>query len=589
MNNFINNKCKDLSPIETIENIKQFFSSKNLIIKEEKLSRSEESGTWSCYVLVFSNSTIILQTAGKGATAEYALASGYAEAYERFNNKIVINQNPFINNVLLKTNFQKNGYYIDKDEHLISYQEFKNNNSLIYQNFIKVFNNDENLQKYIKLSINNKIIEVPYKNCFDENDIIYEDCRLWQKIFSSSGMAAGNTLEEALVQGISEFFEHYVQEQYLKNPPNKLYEIPINLLSLNNQNIIKNIKQLGKEIKIYDLSLNYGVPVCMAVLYNSISYNYIINFASAPILSIAVERTLTELYQNMNNYNSPKQNPQFPSRTTPWEEQMRQLYMMSTTANIFFEPELAESEYLTEIGKLYLKEEQNYNNKDFLKLYESICKNKNIQLYYHINSKKDNIFAIHIISPFFEYRSFSYELLKNTITNQQKVKCFNIAKNHFDFIYELLTHKEQNNFNKITEKLNLLNEVNLLDKNEKEFLYYILGANWFVPFNRVNCTKGIYKMLENDLDINSIFIELKNSPFEFSAKKYLTLYQYKNSKLYTNEEIFQIFSKLDTSLTQKEIELIEDKEFLKFKIIIEPIYNMYNSFSYINMLQAYCD
>jgi len=120
-------------------------------------------------------------------------------------------------------------------------------------------------------------------------------------------MAAGNTLEEALVQGISEIFEHYVQEQYLKNPPKELHEISINLMNTSNQNIINNIEKLGKKIKIFDLSYNYKVPVCMSVLYNTISYNYIINFSSAPTIQIAIERALTELYQNINSYIQPKQ------------------------------------------------------------------------------------------------------------------------------------------------------------------------------------------------------------------------------------------------------------------------------------------
>jgi len=307
MKNFLENKCKDLSPLETIENIKNFFKEKNLTIIDEKLSKSEESGTWGCYVRVISNGITIVQTAGKGASAEFALASGYAEAFERFNNKLVINNNPFIMNFVLKQNYNKNGYYIDKNEKISNFLFFKNKNSLLYKNFLKIFDNEENLENFLNLFYNNQIIEVPYKNCFNEKDIIYEDPRLWKKFYSSSGMAAGNTLEEALVQGISEIFEHYVQEQYLKNPPKELHEISINLMNTSNQNIINNIEKLGKKIKIFDLSYNYKVPVCMSVLYNTISYNYIINFSSAPTIQIAIERALTELYQNINSYIQPKQ------------------------------------------------------------------------------------------------------------------------------------------------------------------------------------------------------------------------------------------------------------------------------------------
>ena len=211
----MNNKYKDLEPKKTIENIKNFFKSKNLEIIHY-VFQSQESSTWSCYVKLLSYNQVILQTCGKGQTEEFALASGYGEMYERFCNYLNIIFNPISYNLMIENSYKKNHYYLDKNEKLLSFQDLKNNKNL-FENLKKIFGNEDNLEIFTKLISGEKIIGVPYKNCFNFSQIEYYDPRLLVKLNSSSGMAAGNTIEEALVQGISEIFEHQVQELFLKN------------------------------------------------------------------------------------------------------------------------------------------------------------------------------------------------------------------------------------------------------------------------------------------------------------------------------------------------------------------------------------
>lgn len=579
---FLNNKCKDLLPFQTIENITNFFKLKNLNIKIENLKKSIESSTWSCQIKLFSEDVLILQTCGKGTTKDFALASGYAELYERFCNKIIFNSNPIISNLLIQNNFKKNGYYIHKEEKIINFNDFKEKNSLLYNIYLNFLGNEKNLEEFLNLFIDGKIIEIPYKNCFS-NDIFYTDPRLQKKVFTSSGMAAGNTLEEALIQGISEYFEHYVQELFLKTPPKILYEIPLELINLENKKIINNIKSYNKEIKIFDLSYNYNLPVCLVVLYNNNSYNYIINFGSAPLISIAIERTLTELYQNIESYNnSLNQFSQHPSRLYPWEEQMEKLYINTSKSNTFFEINLADIKKIKKINSVYYQENKKYTNKDFLKLYEKICNNNNIELFYINNSKDENIYSIQIISSNLNHRKFFTELFIN-LSNQEKNKCLNLLIKFYIFIYENLLYKQS------SIKIETLDEINKLTILEKKFFDYLAGANWFIPFNKSLCLNGIYNLFSKNFNIEYLAIKFKNSPFEFYIRKYLSLYQYKKSNQYSNKEIYKIFYPLDNSLTEKDIEFCDDKNFLIQKIIIEPMYTMYNSSAFVNMIEAYCD
>lgn len=295
-------KYKDNFPKETIKNIKNFFEEKNLILEEKTIFQSEESNTWTCIIELLTQNEKIISTTGKGVTKDLALASGYAEMFERFCNKNYLNIHPFVNFFQLGYNYEKNNYYINKEEKIENFETI-NKSELIHKKYIKLLGNEKNYKQFLNYFNNNKIINIPFKNCFNSSDIIYQEPRLWEKISGSSGMAAGNTIEEALVQGISEIFEHYVQEQFFKNPPKKLYFISQTNINESNLNIMKNIEKNNNGIiKIADLSYEYSVPVCLAILYNYNTYNYIINFSAAPTIQIAIERALTELYQNKYNY-----------------------------------------------------------------------------------------------------------------------------------------------------------------------------------------------------------------------------------------------------------------------------------------------
>ena len=63
------------------------------------------------------------------------------------------------------------------------------------------------------------------------------------KVITSTGMAAGNTIEEALTQGLSEIFERYAYEQLFTNKQEIYYQI--NIDALKNDDLKRKIKDIA--------------------------------------------------------------------------------------------------------------------------------------------------------------------------------------------------------------------------------------------------------------------------------------------------------------------------------------------------------
>jgi ribosomal protein S12 methylthiotransferase accessory factor len=155
----------------------------------------------------------------------------------------------------------------------------------------------EYMATFINLITSNKIIGQPYKNLANPDETIYYDPRLNGRLCGSIGMAAGNTQEEALNQGLSEVCEHIVQNGFYSYPMDKYYRL--DLSKLNNPELLKminNIHKAGSKIYLYDLSYNFNMPVFMSIIINKNTKRSYVNFGSFPVADIAIERVITENY-----------------------------------------------------------------------------------------------------------------------------------------------------------------------------------------------------------------------------------------------------------------------------------------------------
>lgn len=279
---------KDNTPKKTITRIKRILKKNNICIREQVVNKQDET---SCIARIYITGTNNLGSNGKGTSEENCLASAYAELMERIQTGLI---------------FQPYLFVSEQDE------EIKNINDL------EITESEKNVFKIInKILLKEKsILELKYQEKFNFNPtegqtsvvpfisvknkkIKYLPINEIKFLQGSNGAAAGNTYEEALVQGLSEICERYSMRQIFE----KNIKMPLIPYEYINQyekikQIISYIENKGVSVTIKDASLGIGLPAICSIFEDKNS-NEIINlsFGAHPSLPIAIERTLTEFLQ----------------------------------------------------------------------------------------------------------------------------------------------------------------------------------------------------------------------------------------------------------------------------------------------------
>jgi ribosomal protein S12 methylthiotransferase accessory factor len=114
----------------------------------------------------------------------------------------------------------------------------------------------------------------------------------------STGLAAGNTIEEALTQGLSEICEHYVHYQmYYEERTFSYLDLDMIQLPQYISNFFISLKEKKYTYYVYDFSYLYQIPVLGLLIVDPIKHVSYMNMAAAPNFIIALERCCTEIYQ----------------------------------------------------------------------------------------------------------------------------------------------------------------------------------------------------------------------------------------------------------------------------------------------------
>lgn len=293
-------KHKDRTPEDTVDMILSILESAEIDTMVE-WSPNEYEGAYSNRVSV---PGVLLGTNGKGTTREYALASGYAEFMERLQNNILS-----IFNRIKYASYESCGFYDQPDERLApAAQIVERHQDGLDATFSALDYRDdksrrEALEKlsYARYGRNDGMLpEVPYVD-ITAGEIVWVPSALSRQAYASNGMASGNTIEECLVQGLSEIFERHVNHCVLKGeitPPPIPRE---HLAQWNVSDIIARIEESGRyRVHVYDGSMGRGYPVVMSMIVDRVDATCGIKFGSHPSLPVAVERTLTEAFQGRN-------------------------------------------------------------------------------------------------------------------------------------------------------------------------------------------------------------------------------------------------------------------------------------------------
>lgn len=217
---------------------------------------------------------------GKGISCEFALASAYGELMERLQNMtfIYVKSNPVFLDSKKKTK-----------KEILQNIRFVNRENVKQSVLSWLLGGPKKLYDCVPFYHYNtgRVVELPH----DE---------FWLH-FTSNGLSGGNTLEEAIVQGLCECFERYVCTLLYSDTALVFPTIPLRQISyLRSYSMIRALKDLGYGVIVKDLSLGGRFPVVGCLFINPILSRYAFRIGSAPVLDTAVQRCITEVFQGRN-------------------------------------------------------------------------------------------------------------------------------------------------------------------------------------------------------------------------------------------------------------------------------------------------
>ena len=302
-------RYKEKKPSETVEKVKSILNNLGIEV-EEKWSDKSSVNTYSLRICI--KGTDIGQN-GKGMTREFAMASGYAEFLERLQNGMMrfriekpSKDLPFSNvpdekNFKVKEYIEKNNSFLNN----ILKQNGKENSSKCEKEefLMKILNgqymdNNEKTYTYIPYySVKNKEIQ-------------YIPDKLFSYLYDTNGMCAGNSKEEALIEGISEILERYTAMKIFKEKI-CLPEIPDEYIKTFPK-VYKMKEVLDKDERYYyrlvDCSFGGKYPVAGLYIIEKNSGKFGFKMGAHPDYGIAMERCFTEAAQGVDIFEYARSN-----------------------------------------------------------------------------------------------------------------------------------------------------------------------------------------------------------------------------------------------------------------------------------------
>ncbi len=285
---------KDLPLEQTIKNMSAMLADLGMKI-EISSWRNIVPNVWSLHIR--DAASPLCFTNGKGATKEGALCSALGEFIERLSNNFFYNDQ-FFGNEIANSDFvhypNEQWFALEKDDALPV--------GILDDYCLSIYNPDEELRgsHLIDTNSGNKargICSIPYTRKSD-GETVYFPSNLIENLFLSNGMSAGNNLQEAYVQCLSEIFERAVKRQIIEQeivlpdvPMSQLEQYPHILAG------IKGLEEQGFPVLVKDASLGGQYPVMCVTLMNPRTGGVFASFGAHPRFEVALERSLTELLQ----------------------------------------------------------------------------------------------------------------------------------------------------------------------------------------------------------------------------------------------------------------------------------------------------
>ncbi|MCU4677349.1 30S ribosomal protein S12 methylthiotransferase accessory factor YcaO [Catenovulum sp. 2E275] len=261
-----------------------------------------EEASWlnpvaNCYSVHIKDPTCgLMFTNGKGATAKACLASALGEYFER------LSCNYFFADFYLGEEIGNAEFVHYPNEKWFDHDGENMPEGLMDESLWDHFDPNRELSPAQIFDWNSGagergICAAPYHRVRDGKDI-YIPINVIANVFVSNGMSAGNTQNEARVQGLSEVFERYVKNKIIAEGI-CLPEVPKEVLARFPQieAACQELESHGFHLRIADASLGGKYPVMSVTLINPVDGSVFASFGAHPSFEVALERTVTELLQ----------------------------------------------------------------------------------------------------------------------------------------------------------------------------------------------------------------------------------------------------------------------------------------------------
>ena len=519
-----------------IKKIKKFFKNKKFFNLSENIQYNKENKIWQSIIQLYYKDYLVLEQYGIGLTKKESLIKGYYEIFERY----CLNINLYLNSIFYsRLNLSQN----------LTFEQIQSN--LIFSNFLQLLNINDQLS--FQELIDPAMHGVAYTNLNNKLDKQNYSIPLLLTMNFTTGLASGNSLTQALVNGLNELCERYALSLIFYNPNLQYYEI--NLHQFNS--IINKFPAINKSnLKIFDLYLTFQLPVFLIVYFDNDNTRIIYTCVASWDIKTAIKKGLSELSIKYNQTRIKLQIPFLQQNIKDMNTLINNAMHSPYEANSFPEQIFLNSK---QINKIYLP----INNNQALEQYKELFNKLHKQFYYIICSPINSLslYTVHIFSPDI---IISYpELLQ--IKQYQEIK-----KEINNITNKILNDKiELSDFNNI---INFINN----QPNQQLILQY---DPMVLSIHSYSTIKLIYEILTGCNFNNSQ--SLKLCPFYKNIINYLLLKYLCLDDKYSQEDIFNIFKQFNISINTSDINSIKQDKYLDIlnKYIFTEIKQQYQIFN----------
>jgi ribosomal protein S12 methylthiotransferase accessory factor len=266
------------------------------------------SGVWSVHIR--DQDCPLLFTNGKGNSRDAALASALGEFFERLSCRYF-----WSHYYLGESIAQATTVHHSKERWFALSKKGAWPEGLLSPTLREFYDPDTSLERELLVDRNSGnqkrgVCALPYTRHRD-GETVYFPVAVLGSLYVSNGMAAGNTVNEARTQALSEVLERYVKFDVIRTA-RCLPDIPQAVID-GYPTVAQGIAELraaGFGILVKDASLGGIYPVVNVTLLNPHDQGCFASFGAHPQFSVALERALTELLQGrgldaLNGFHAP--------------------------------------------------------------------------------------------------------------------------------------------------------------------------------------------------------------------------------------------------------------------------------------------